>query len=122
MTVRLIPYAGHPSADPAEAAIRAEDAARARQMRRLRQGLRGIPPAAEAAARAWLAEAGFTLDEMRDRSARSREFTEPRQALMWLLVRRHGVSLPAAGRYLHRDPSTVRQGVLREDRRRAEGV
>lgn len=123
MDQALIPYAGHPAADPAEVAIRAEDAARARQMRRLRQGLRGVPPEAEAAARAWLVEAGYTLEEMRDRDARSREFTEPRQALMWLLVRRHGVSLSAVGRFLDRGACSVRHGVQREsDRRRAEGL
>jgi chromosomal replication initiation ATPase DnaA len=104
MPAQLIPYAGHPRLYP-------EDRARARQI------AQQLTPLAQKLAEDWCAECGVSLAEMR-RQSRRKPVVEARQALMWLLYRRAGLTYSQIGRALKRDHTTVMHGVAAEDRRR----
>jgi chromosomal replication initiation ATPase DnaA len=102
---RLMPFAGSPVLHP-------EDRERARRI-----SSREPPAAAWRVAEEWCEAVGYTMEQMRgpDRTA---AIAEARQALMWILRNRLGMSYPAIAATLNRDHSTVMHGVRREALRR----
>ena len=106
MSARLIPYAGHPRLYP-------QDRARAKTISQR------LDPTSLSLAEDWCEACGVTMDDMRGKS-RQRPVVEARQALMWLLHHRAGLTYGAIGRLLSRDHTTVIHGVAAEDRRRGQ--